>query len=306
MSENFAQVLQSFTVTGAEVSAKEREPAVTYITWQGLREQAFSLGVPSKCRTSGGLFRLAPVETHAALEEDSPDGQIRLTRGDANIPPFAEPWPVGEMLDFREGSWYSPDYGVNMMVRRYVPGTDFTFAGTCSNLTITDACDRPGAVKAINAIYARYGPGMSVRLRAGEVAFACQRSGRAMQGYYLAGTRLARGYGVSLWSVEELFGYLAPVEQSELAQLVLSRTVQSIQINSRWLVMQQGIVAKTSQIVAQTGQAISKLITDSYWQQQNTLDEIGRRCSNPTLGVVDVIDSVTGRELKVGSGSNYY
>jgi hypothetical protein len=50
--------------------------------------------------------------------------------------------------------------------------------------------------------------------------------------------------------------------------------------------MQQGIVAKTPQIVAQMGQAISKLITDSYWQQQNTLDEIGRRCSNPALGVV--------------------
>jgi hypothetical protein len=36
------------------------------------------------------------------------------------------------------------------------------------------------------------------------------------------------------------------------------------------------------------------------------MDELSRRRENAILGVEDVVDPVTGRELKVESGSNYY
>jgi hypothetical protein len=62
---------------------------------------------------------------------------------------------------FPEGSWYSPGYGVQLMVRRYVPGTAFALeyvsgkvARGCSDLSMTERRDRPDAVQALNAIYA--------------------------------------------------------------------------------------------------------------------------------------------------------
>jgi hypothetical protein len=62
----------------------------------------------------------------------------------------------------------------------------------------------------------------------------------------------------------------------------------------------------TSHIVAQTNAAISKLSSDTYWSRQQSNDELSRRRSNATLGVEDVMDPSTGRQIKVESGSNYY
>jgi hypothetical protein len=52
--------------------------------------------------------------------------------------------------------------------------------------------------------------------------------------------------------------------------------------------------------------AISKTISESYWKRSESESELSRRRSNATLGVEDVIDERTGREMKVESGSNYY
>ena len=70
--------------------------------------------------------------------------------------------------------------------------------------------------------------------------------------------------------------------------------------------MQQNIAANTSQIVSRTQQEISGIISNTYWSRQATMDEISRRRSNATLGLQDVVDTGTGRQFKVESGSNYY
>jgi hypothetical protein len=70
--------------------------------------------------------------------------------------------------------------------------------------------------------------------------------------------------------------------------------------------MQQNVTAATSRIVADTSAHIAKVVSDSYWSRQASQDEIGRRRSNQILGVEDVRDPATGRELQVESGSNYY
>jgi hypothetical protein len=57
--------------------------------------------------------------------------------------------------------------------------------------------------------------------------------------------------------------------------------------------------------VADTNAHISKVISDTYWSKKPIEDEISRRRSNAILGLEDVRDPVTGRELKVASGSNY-
>lgn len=312
MEETFAKILQSFRVVGAP--SQGQAPSPSYVKWQDPRENAFSLEVPSQWKTSGGLFRFASVDTRSAIEVVSPDGKIRITGGDAEIPAFTVPNPTLEMAGFREGSWYSPGYGVYRMVRRYVPGTAFAqeyvtakVTRGCSDVNLTETRDRPDAVQAINAIYAQYGNlGFSINLTAGEVAFTCRREGQSLQGYYFAGTQLTQAYGVSLWNVELLYGYLAASDKVAEAQSVLEHMLKTFQLNPQWVAMQQNITANTSSIVSRTSQEISNIISQSYWNRQGVMDELSRRRSNATLGVEDVIDPVTGREIKVESGSNYY
>jgi hypothetical protein len=285
--------------------------APTYVKWQDPRENAFGLDVPSRWRTQGGLFRLAPVDTRAAWETLSPDGAIRITGGDAELPPFTLPSPMLAMSGFPEGAWYSSGYGVRMMVQRYISGTAFAqsyvrtkAANGCADLTFTETRDRPDAVQALNAIYAP--SGLAVRLSAGEAAFTCQKNGQLMQGYYFAGTQLVQSQGGGIWNVEYLFGYLAASDQAAQAQAVLERMVQSLAVNPQWAAMQQNVTANTSQIVSRTNQEISNIITGSYWKRQGVMDELSRRRSNATFGVEDVLDPATGRQIKVESGSNYY
>ena len=149
---------------------------------------------------------------------------------------------------------------------------------------------------------------MQQRLSAGEAAFTCQKSGRAMQGYYFAATLYTAVAGMQggIWHVEYLFGFLAPEGKAATAQEVMGHILQTVQINPQWMAMQQGITANTSQIVSRTSNAISETISSSYWSRQQTMDEISRRRSNATLGVVDVVDPTTGREMKVENSSNYY
>jgi hypothetical protein len=82
--------------------------------------------------------------------------------------------------------------------------------------------------------------------------------------------------------------------------------VSSLRLNPEWMRMQQNITASTSRIVADTGAHISKVISDSYWSRQASQVELSRRRSNQILGVEDVRDPATGRELQIESGSSYY
>lgn len=310
--ETFAGVLSSFRIMGAPVGAKEAGPS--YVRWQDPRENAFSMEVPAAWRVQGGLFRFASVDTRPAIEVISPDGLIRITGGDSEIPPFTIPNAALQMAGFYEGSWYSPGYGVRMMVRRFMPGTAFArdyvmtrAARGCSNVVVTEMRDRPDAVQAINAISAQYNnTGVSSNLHAGEAAFTCSNNGRPMRGYYFAATRLTEAYGSGLWNVDYLYGYLAASEKLELAQSILEHMLKTTQANPQWVAMQQNVTAETSKIVSRTSDEISNIISNSYWKRQETMDELSRRRSNATLGVEDVVDAATGRQLKVESGSNYY
>jgi hypothetical protein len=308
-----AKILQSFRLVGTATTEK-KEAALSFVKWRDPRENAFSLEVPSNWKVGGGLFRFASVDVRPAIEAVSPDGKIRITGGDAEIPSFAVPNPTLEMTGFREGSWYSPGYGVNLMVRRYIPGTAFAreyvmakVARGCADTTVTEARDRADAVRAMNAIYSQYGAlGFSMQLTAGEVAFTCRRDNQPMQGYYFAATQLTQAYGIGQWRVEILYGYLAASDKVAQAQSALEHMVKTFQLNPQWVGMQQNITADTSRIVSKTHEEISNIISNSYWNRQGVMDELSRRRSNAILGVEDVIDPVSGREFKIESGSNYY
>jgi hypothetical protein len=310
----FSRILASFRIAGTP-AAEAGTPELAFVVWSDPREHAFQVEVPRGWSVNGGLFRFASVDTRVAWRSESPDG-IRVTTGDESLPTFTEPNQTLAFSGFREGSWYSPGYGVKMLVRRYLPGVRFAHeyvvskaARGCANLQITDERERADAVAAINQVYSQLGGGVVAHsLTAGEVAFTCTEQGRPMAGYYFAGTRrtVVAGMAGGLWNAEYLAGYLAPLAKRPLAQSALDRALRTFQVNPQWAAMQQGITANTSRIVSRTSEEISRIVDDTYWKRQQTMDEIARRRSNATLGVVDVVDPDTGDTRKVESGSNYY
>jgi len=312
LEDAFARVFGSLRLSGAPAAGGQ--PAASWVRWQDPRENAFSFEIPSGWNMTGGLFRFASVDIRPAWQLTSPDGQIRITGGDAELPPFTLPNQMLAMAGFREGMMYSPGYGVNMMVRRYIPGMAFAreyvtqkAARGCTELAFTDSRERPDAVQALNAVYSQYGAfGVSLTLTAGEVAFTCRQNGQPRRGYYFAGTQLTQTQGTGLWNLEYLCGFLAPAARAAEAQSVLHHIIGSIQINPQWAAMQQGIAANTSRIVARTSEAVSNIINETYWNRQGVMDEMDRRRSNAILGVEDVIDPATGRQIKIESGSEYY
>lgn len=270
--DTFSAVFRSFLITGAPAEGRKSpgQRAVSvprFVRWQDPREGAFSMDVPAGWRVEGGLARLAAVDTRVGTTMVSPDDEIRLFVGDAELPPFVEPSPVLTMAGFREGGWYSPGYGINMMVQRFVPGQAFAamyarerLARGCGGFAVASARDRADAVRAINAVYAKFGQaGIVVRLSAGEVLFACGAAGRPMQGYVFAGTQSTAmpGSGAgALWNVQYLFGGLARQERSAEANAILEHVVRSFAINPRWAAMQAHLAGQVSRIVAETNQEI--------------------------------------------------
>jgi hypothetical protein len=303
------------------VKVLSHRPGLTFTRFVDPRENAFSTEVPKGWKSSGGLFRFASVDTRGAVESTSPAGDIRVSAGDADLPPFTIPNQVLAMAGFREGSWYSPGYGVRMMVRQYQPGVVFAedYVRTklaprigCSGLTITARASRPDLTESINALYAKFGAqGMSVREDAGEVWFTCTHNGQPhndeqWKGYYLATTQISSGSGGGVWHAEHVLGYAAAVDKVGIAQAAMLHLAGSMQVNPEWVKMQQGVTMATSQIVARTNEQVSSTVRKTFENKWKTEDQIFRRDANARRAVTDVLDPETGESWTVDNGSNHY
>ena len=117
-----------------------------------------------------------------------------------------------------------------------------------------------------------------------------------------AALRDAEGYLLAIIHVEDMW----PVDKEKEAQAILSRMVSSFQLDPAWVAKQRNLTAEVSKVVSQTHEAISKIISDTYWHRQAVQDDLSRKWSNTILGQTDVVDPATGEKWKVASGHNYY
>ncbi|MFQ5752616.1 MAG: hypothetical protein ACE5HI_11520 [bacterium] len=317
--EMFTKILKSFHAYGpsGKMRATASQPKMRYIHWQDPKEYAFDLEVPQGWQVQGGIFRFAAVDVRTAVHVTSPDGQIYIFIGDANVPPFVLPSQMLQMSGLTEGSWYNP-YGTRMLVKRYVPGMYFakeyvmnTFRRQVSGLSFTRTRNRPDASQAINAIYQQHGsPYFQQRLDTGEVEFVCYKNQQTLLGYTFAGTSLLQsaslGADAGNWTLQYLYGFIAPKDGVPQAQIILAHMLSSTRMNPQWVRAQQNVTGNVSNIVSQTNNYLSRLITDRFEYAQRTGSETNRRFSNYLRGVVDVVDPTTQETYKVQSGSNYY
>ncbi len=297
-----ARVLASFRMTGGgSGGAPAAKSRINYVRWTDPRETAFTIEVPAGWKVEGGLIRVSAVDPRGVWAVTSPDGSVKITGGDAQVPVHVVPNHTLAFSGFREGSWYSPGYGTRMLVRRFVDGASFAreyvaqrAGSVCADLSFTETRNRPDL--------AAGGSGTSF----GDVSFTCTQNGRPMRGYYLAGTKFTGMQGIGIWNMEHLIGFLAAPEQVDTARTVMMHIVQTAQLNPEWVAGQQRTTQAVSNIVARTNAEISQQIDDSYWSRHAGDSEMSRRQSNATLGVVDAEDPETGRRFRVESGSDYY
>jgi hypothetical protein len=312
---DFARILGSFRIMGAQAEAggsptgagAKASGGVQYVKFTDPKEGAYSMDVPAGWKTEGGMFRFHAIDIRAATETVSPDGQMRIFLGDARYGPLVEPMPY-----FPEGSVYAP-YGLRHQVRRFAAGTVICreyvldkISQLCPNLQITEVKDLPDQVPKLE----RDSPNV-VRTTWGDVSFHCGEQAQPKTGCCQAGTEGFQPVGVGpsairSWKVFFLGAFLAPSGKEPLAESIYGHMLRSTQGNPEWQTMQSRLAGSAAGAVSSTAKEIADLAARGQRARDAIDDEIARRRSNATLGVVDVADPQTGRRMTVDSGANYY
>jgi len=312
------RILQSFSFTGEHAvprdggQAAPAESRVSYSRFQDPREGSFSIDVPTGWKVDGGMIRKSTVDVRAYVFATSPDNSTLIRVGDPDIGSFIPPTQTLGMTGFREGSQYSPGYGNVMTVRRFVPGPAFAQEYAYKLARIMQASPPQfKTVKPLPQYSSTTNVGPAVRQSiAGEADFTCMRGSQEFAGTVWAQTTGTTMPGIEggggIWTVSILIDFLAPAGKAAATDAIVQHMVQSFQMNSSWVGQQQQTTAQTSQIVRETNEQVSRIISDTYWSRQKAQDRTNRNFDDYIRGAVRLKDPESGEELEGVSGKNYY
>ncbi len=282
------------------------------VTFTDPNEHAFSCQVPQGWRVSGGAKRFHAIDVRAEVVAESPADGLVVRLGDAEIPSFAMANQFLASSGFPEGSNYSPGYGLQQVVLRYLPGVQFAvqwyLPRRVGQVGEVKARDLPEISRPVQALYNQ--AGIPSRVDTGEATFNAQTNQGPARGYIFVQTIGATAPGqpnLGTWKPEILYGYLARPDREALAQAVLNAMVQSYRTDPEWQARQSQTTGKVSGIVTQTNDAINRIIRDTFENRQRSQDRALERYDRGAIrGTVLVEDPNTGQKLEVPGGSNYY
>ncbi len=308
----FATILRSFQVQSTGQEPAPMPARLDFVPFTDPMEGAFHGEVPAGWETEGGLYRAAAVDVRPWLRTRSPDQAILVFAGEPQVPTFSLPSEISSWLGWQEGDWYSPGYGVQMMISRYLPGEEFAAA------YVTRWMDLPGCViqekvpltqleETLNQLLIQNGlllPGQ--RQDMGYVTFTCPSEGQPVTGFLLVQTTLLEMYGTGIWQVTVLTGFLASPERVGEASAVMAHLTSTWRTDPRWYAAQQQTTAAVSAIVTTTSQEIAAIVNQVYEQAQRVQDRLAEDYARALRGVEDVQDPRTGEVYQVQSSSNYY
>ena len=332
-TDSFIRILNTFHIVqdpsmkNLSQLAATSAATMTFVNWSDPREGAFSVGVPRGWQVIGGTYRLSPTDVRYALTMGSPDGQIRVTTGDANIGVFIQPSQMLAMAGLREGGYYGLGDGTKVEIRRFIPGPQFargyaqSFIGRqCTDFQVQSNNVRQDLVATFTQNAMKEGLGR-LYMTAGDVLFTCNMHGMQVRGKYVAATTpFGQGQG-SMWGFYRLYGYLVAPGREQEAEQALATALQSWKFNPQWEAQQRGIMnsavqqdnMRSQQIqrralqgIAEDQRQTSETIMKGWEQRRKVYDEISRRQENAILGTLDVIDPQTGTRYKVSNFGDYH
>lgn len=208
--------------------------------WSDPREGAFTLEVPVGWKIGGGTVRhYAGAGGVSEVVMTSPDGQVMVRLGDANLPTtFLVPNQTMSSLGCNEGCRPSS----SAVVLRYLSGQNFaayyvgqTMRQYCNSLGWTRQDSYPDYVRRQAQTMTQYGMTPFAAHTAGDVNFICKAGGGVWVGYFFAETYAVNYQGTgTAWAVARLQGYTATPEKAALADAVLQRALATMRTDPRW------------------------------------------------------------------------
>ncbi len=308
----FASVLGSFRAA-QDVASKVPAPKadlgpISYVNWADPREGAFGLQVPKGWQVVGGAYRLSATDIRESVTMISPDAQIRIFVGDANLGTFTEPTPMLTRSGLRPGSFETLGDGSKLEIQSYMAGQQFArayvqsrLAPQCSGLQVGANNDRQD-LAVVFSQSARSEGLTSARLTAGDAAFNCTDRRGPVHAHVFAATLYPMPGRAPLWYAYRLYGYFASPDDQQAAESIVQQVEQSWRINPQWQAREKQIAnsavqqdnARSQQIRSNAMQAIqndqrqtSDMIVNGYEQRSQTYDENfsqTRECDSRHLG----------------------
>jgi hypothetical protein len=301
-----ANILKSIFYTAPSAASPGRLPAMR--RWVDPLEKAFSCPVPAGWNVQGGTVRKSATDVRQELVATSPDGNIQIRFGDSAIPPMTLPTPMMESTGFREGSWYSPGYGVQMLVMRYLPGyralTDFYLPSRIGGFTVVNVRDLPQIAQQLQRLSAN--AGFNYRYDTGEVYFTTRTPQGEKAGYCFVETEFIGNMNSGMWTIPQLACYLVTPGYEAQAAVIMNKMASECETNPVWLREQLKLTSNVSGIVFQTNQAMSRIIRQTFRERERVQDRTHQRFSRAIRGTVLVEDPRTGEKFEVPMGGRYY
>jgi hypothetical protein len=286
-----------------------------FVRWTDPKEHAFRVDVPRGWKITGGAFRFGVVDVRSAVQALSPQEDISVVIGDPSLTTFAEPTQIGMNLGFTEGKPYNPG-GTQMIIFHYMPAIEFNrwylqarLSKVVTDIKITKEQDIPSlSQRFTEAANQETGGAAGAHVSVGQTEF----TGRGIRNRPFRAVLVSVTRHIGIPGGEAGIWNAAPMvvaygeSKHDIASAVFTRMLTSWQIDPNWSRQQSQTAGAVSKIWSDANTAISKSISDSYWNRSAAEAESSRNFSNATLGLTDVKDPDTGDAWKVASGHNYY
>ena len=277
-----------------------------YTAFSDPLEQAFTIQVPSGWKTVGGLARRAALQINPFVRSLAPDAMTYLIIGEPTLPGYVPPNQMRNTLGYREGKMFDSGLGGVSMVLHYMPGAEFAHVygltalqSLCTNLRFSGTRERPDMAANADKLVPTAIPSIST---GGEARFTCTHGRQEMEGRIEAVTRTTRDN--VMWNVIFLKGFLAPRNQADKAEEILTRVGSSLTFNQAWM-------QKQSQIDQQAAAQINRNMQQYFRQERavinnlNAVDENFSAMDDIVSGYSTYHDANTGNDYKLSNTNPY-
>jgi hypothetical protein len=294
----------------APASASASAPAslagksIKWTTFTDPYENAFTVDVPAGWQTQGGMIRRGPLNIDPFLRALSPDRSVYIMLDDPDTPVFATLTSTMVATGFREGMPYNPGH-LQEIVMHYIPGKQYArqyglmnFSKLCKNLAVESSNDRPDM-----AAKEQSGPG--TRVDGGEVIFTCTHAHASAKAYVSAVTFFHDQYGIGMWGVSRLRGFIAPAAGFDQVLAMLNHMSASVQVNPQWEREQQQISQATDASVMQEYQQFMAKQSHEYETRMHAMDQSFARTDDIINGVSHYVDPDTGQRYELTNQYQY-